>query len=439
MKTKIFSFFNEDIWRIQQENLPTIPGLLVKYLKILLLSVEGFIQDLCSLRASALTLYAMLSIVPVFAMLFGIAKGFGFEKKLEQQLIEQIPQQESMMMQLIEFAEKMLTNTKGGLVAGIGLAVLFFTVIKLISNIEESFNQIWKVKNGRPIGRKISDYLSLMLLAPLLLILSSSITVYLKAEIIGFAAAEYIPDYGTAVVLKLLNYSSWVIMWVLFSFTLIFVPNTKVHLGSGILAGIVSGTVYLIVQTLYINLQVGVSSYNAIYGTFAALPLFVIWLQIGWLIVLFGCEISYYHQNIDTYRHKDAFSNMSFSIQKVIALQITHLIVTRFASAETPLTAHQMAIKLDLPLSIVQSLLTRLTESGITVETNVAEDEDVVFQPAKDSDLLTISYVIDALDNCGSNELPDTEVEGLDNFIKVTRAFREKANLSEYNRLLKEI
>lgn len=439
MKTKIISFLDEDIWRLRQQDLPPIRGRLVKYLKITLLSVEGFIRDQCPLRASALTLYSMLSIVPVFAMLFGIAKGFGFEKKLEQQILEQIPQQETMMVQLIEFAEKMLANTKGGLVAGIGLTVLFFTVIKLISNIEESFNEIWKVKKGRSIGRKINDYLSLMLLAPLLLILSSSLTVFVKTEIAGFAASVHIPNYGTAVVLKLLNYSSWVIMWILFSFTLIFVPNTKVNYGAGILAGVISGTFYMIVQSLYINLQVGVSSYNAIYGTFAALPLFVIWLQIAWLIVLFGSEISYYHQNIDAYRHKKAYANMSFSIQKVIALQISHLIINRFVKAEHPLTENEIAINLDLPVSMVHSVLTQLIKSGIIVEIKVDEDKDEVFQPAKDTDLLTVSYVIDALENCGSNELPDTEIEGLEYFVNVTRAFREKANLSEYNQLLKEI
>ena len=439
MKIKIFNFFNEGIWEIQQQDLPLVTGLLVKHLKIFLLSVDGFVRDLCTLRASALTLYAMLSIVPVFAMLFGVAKGFDFEKKLEKQIIEQFPQQEAMMMQLIELAMKMLADTKGGLVAGIGLAVLFFMVIKMISNIEVSFNQIWKVKHGRPIARKVSDYLSLMLLAPLLLIISSSITVYVKTEIAGFAASVHIPDYGTAVVLKLLNYSSWLIMWILFSFTLIFVPNTKVNFGSGIIAGIFSGTVYLIVQSLYINLQIGVSSYNAIYGTFAALPLFVIWLQIAWLIVLFGCEISYYHQNIDAYRHKDVFSNMSFSMQKVIALQITHLIVIRFSRAEIPLTANEIAIKLDLPISLVQPVLTQLTDSGIIVEINVDEDEDEVFQPAKDTSLLTISSIIDALEHCGNNKLPDTEVEGLDSFIKITREFSERIKSSEYNRLLKEI
>ncbi len=439
MKTKLINFLNVDIWRIRQQDLSTARGLLIKYLKIVILSIEGFIRDQCPLRASALTLYSMLSIVPVFAMLFGIAKGFGFEKKLEQQIIEQIPQQETMMVQLIGFAEKMLASTKGGLVAGIGLAVLFFTVIKLISNIEESFNEIWKVKKGRTIGRKISDYLSMMLLAPLLLILSSSLTVYVKTEIAGFASYVAIPDYGTAVFLKLMNYSSWVIMWILFSFTLIFVPNTKVSLRSGILAGVISGTCYMIVQSVYITLQVGVSSYNAIYGTFAALPLFVIWLQVGWLIFLLGSEISYYHQNIDAYRHKKAFSNMSFSVQKIVALQISHLVVQRFVMDEQALSETEIAIKLDLPVSMVHTVLNHLVNSGILVEVRVNEDTEEVFHPAKDTSLLTISYVIDALENSGCNELPDTETRGLEHFVNVTQAFREKTAHSEYNQLLKEI
>src|SRR5664279_2577446 len=176
MGLNIISFVKEDIWLLHEQRLPLFKATIIKSLKIVILSVQGFSRDLCPLRASALTLYSILSIVPVIAMLFGIAKGFGFEKMLEQRLLEQAPDQDAMVLQLISFAQNMLDSTKGGVVAGIGIVVLFWTIINVIGNIEESFNYIWKIGKGRSISRKFSDYLSLMLLAPVVIIASSSIT-----------------------------------------------------------------------------------------------------------------------------------------------------------------------------------------------------------------------------------------------------------------------
>lgn len=178
MGFNIISFVKEDIWLLNEQRLPPAKAAFIKSLKIVLLSAQGFTRDLCSLRASALTLYSLLSIVPVIAMLFGIAKGFGFESMLEQHLIEQAPEHNALVAQLIGFAHKMLDSTKGGVVAGIGVVVLFWTIIKVIGNIEKSFNYIWKIGKGRSASRKFSDYLSLMLLAPVILIAASSMTVF---------------------------------------------------------------------------------------------------------------------------------------------------------------------------------------------------------------------------------------------------------------------
>ena len=183
MELNHYNFIKEDVWLLHEQKLPLFKATLIKSLKIVILSVQGFSRDLCPLRASALTLYSILSIVPVIAMLFGIAKGFGFETMLEKRLLEQAPDQDTMVLQLISFAQNLLESTKGGLVAGIGVVVLFWTIINVIGNIEESFNFIWKIAKGRSLSRKFSDYLSLMLLAPVLLIASSSITVFLDTKI----------------------------------------------------------------------------------------------------------------------------------------------------------------------------------------------------------------------------------------------------------------
>jgi membrane protein len=406
MSINITSFIKEDIWTISEKKYSFFQLLGIKTLKIILLSGQGFVRDLCQLRASALTLYSLLSIVPVIALLFGIAKGFGFEKKLEQQLLEKTSDQDSMMLQLIDFSQNMLASTKGGVVAGIGIIVLFWTVIKVIGNIESSFNHIWKIKKNRPLARKLSDYLSLMMLAPILLIASSSITVFVKTKIAWLVEVIQLPAFGTKMVLYAMSFSPLVIMSLLFTFIFIFMPNHKITLKAGVIAGVATGILYQMVQWIYLSLQIGVSSYNAIYGSFAALPLFLIWLQLGWVVVLFGCQISFYVQNFESYKHNEKFSNISFSLKKNIALQVCHVIVLRFAKGEAAPDVEVIANELLLPTSVVQRSLSTLIESHLIVELNVEENESVIYQPSRDINRLTITLVVEALETVGRNELP---------------------------------
>ena len=437
MGLNIKRFVNEELWLLHEQKLSPFKASLIKSLKIALLSIQDFSRDQCPLRASALTLYSLLSIVPVIAMLFGIAKGFGFEKMLEQRFIEQVPDQESSVLQLISFAQNMLDSTKGGIVAGIGTVVLFWTVISVISNIEESFNYIWKIGKGRSLSRKFSDYLSLMLLAPVVLIASGSITVFLKTEITWLMTVIHLPEYGTWLVIKALGLLPLLLMIGLFSFTFIFMPNHKINGRSGIIAGVVTGVLYHLLQWAYLSLQIGASSYNAIYGSFAALPLFVVWLQTGWMIILFGCEMAFFLQNYEIYRNHNRYADLSFSLKKVIALQITHLIIKHFSQLNNPLTAAEIATRLVMPIAIIQPILVTLTASHIIVEFKTQDDKDELYQPAVDINQLTIAYVINALEQCGQHHLPDISQEQL--FMDAVDHFRQLMESSEHNRLLKDI
>jgi membrane protein len=437
MEHKIIHFVKEGVWLLHEQTLPPLKATFIKSLKIALLSAQGFSRDLCQLRASALTLYSLLSIVPVIAMLFGVAKGFGFEMTLTERLIEQVPHQETTVIQLISFAQNLLESTKGGVVAGIGIVVLFWTIISLIGNIEESFNYIWKIPRGRSISRKYSDYLSLMLFAPIILIVANSITVLLNTEITWLITLIKLPDFGIWLVLKALGLLPLLLMIGLFTFTFIFMPNHHIHFRAGLIAGIVTGILYDLLQWTYISLQIGVSSYNAIYGSFAALPLFVVWLQMGWMTVLFGCEVAFYLQNYENYRNNNRFSNISFSLQKVIALQVTHLLIKHFSHFSKPLTADEVAAKLALPIAIVQPILLKLIASHILVEFNIQDEEDNVYQPAVDTSVLTIAFVINALEQCGQNQLPDINQERL--FMDAVDDFRNLMETSEQNGLLRDI
>ena len=409
MHQKIMDYFHVGLWQQKTElEEQRFQAQLIRYLKIFTLSVQAFIKDNASLRASALTMYTLLSIVPVIAMLFGIAKGFGFEQLLEQRLLDQAPEQNALIEKLFDMAKHLLDSTKGGVVAGFGIVLLFWTVLKVISNIEESFNHIWDVHKPRTPGRKLSDYLSLMLLAPLLLIASSSISVYVQTQLFSLIHSIALP--GTIIALKLLSYLPIIILWGLFSFVFIFMPNTTVSYRSGIIAGVISGTVYFIVQSLYVSLQIGVSSYNAIYGSFAALPLFLVWIQIAWIIVLFGSELSFFHQNIAVYQYNQHAKNLSFVSRTMLAQHIMHSIIARFKQANTlPYSAEQLSIKIQIPISILQALLNELTECQLLSRIIDPDTQETSYQPAHDVNLLNDQAITEALENHGdSYEIPKT-------------------------------
>lgn len=439
MVSKIVNFIKIDVWRIRLKEVSRTKSFLVKQLRIVLLAFRGFDEDKCLLRASALTFYSLLSIVPVVAMAFGIAKGFGFEKTLETQLLEKFQGQEEVLTNVIDFANKLLQNTKGGLIAGIGIAFLFWAVIKVLGNIEKSFNDIWGIKQARSFGRKFTDYLSIMLICPILVIMSSSVTVFIASQLVLITQKITLLGTISPVIFTLLKLLPYCVIWILFTFIYIFMPNTKVNFKAGILAGIIAGTIYQVVQWGYINFQVGVVKYNAIYGSFAALPLFLVWLQISWLVVLFGAEVSFAYQNVDTYEFEPDCLNISYSFKKLVTLQIVHLLVKDFYKDDKPLTAAQISHNLEIPIRLVRQILYELTECGIVSEVKRQKDKAVAYQPARATEMFTVKYVIDALENRGSRKIPVAQSKELDKLSECLKLFSDAVEKLPANTALKNI
>ena len=436
---KVLNFIKTDIWRIPLKKLPPAKSFFIKQLRVILLALRGFDEDKCNLRASALTFYALLSIVPVAAMAFGVAKGFGFEKLLERQLLERLTGQEEIVTNVIAFSRSLLDNTKGGAIAGIGVVILFWTIMKVLGNIEISFNEIWGIKTARSIGRKFSDYLSIMMICPVLLIMSSSLTVFIASQITLITAKIALLGALSPLIFFLLKLLPFCTLWVLFTFIYIFMPNTKVNFKSGILAGIVAGTVYQIVQWGYIAFQVGVAKYNAIYGSFAALPLFLVWLQLSWLVVLFGAEISFAHQNVDTYEFEPDCLRISYSFKRLMALQIAHSITKSFHKGEKPLTPTDISHKLDIPIRLVRQILYELVKSGVASEVKREDDKTVAYQPAQDIGKLTIESVISSLERDGSDNIPLAENQELKKISESLKTFSNAIQTSSANLSLKDI
>ncbi len=439
MLSKVIYFLTTELWRIRLKNYSRTKSFLIKQLRVIVLTVRGFAEDKCKFRASALTFYSLLSIVPVIAMMFGIAKGFGLEKKVEAELMQKMEGQQEVIEKVIGFASTLLDNTSGGFIAGIGVAFLFWTVIKVLSNIESAFNDIWGVKTPRHIGRKFSDYLSIMLVCPFLLVLASSVTVAISSQI--QTIIQKTPMFSTVgpfimFSLKLLPYST---IWIVFTFIFIFMPNTKVKFRYGLMAGIVSGTIFQIVQWIYINFQIGAAKYGAIYGSFAALPLFLLWLHISWMVVLFGAEFSFAHQNVETYEFEPDCLSASYSFKKLLSLLITNQLVTTFCHGGQPWDASEISHKLEIPIRLVRQILFELVGAGILSEVRKNGGKDVAYQPGVDTGKLTVKYVIESMENRGISDIPIEKTAEMDKLSKCLETFASDIEKSPANILLKDV
>ncbi len=432
-------FLRTDIWRFRANKLTARKSFWLTQLRILLLAIRGFNEDKCQLRASALTFYSLLSIVPVVALAFGVAKGFGLEKLLEKQLLAKLEGQEEVAERIIGFSQSLLENTRGGAIAGVGIAVLFWTVIKVLGNIESSFNDIWGIKKARTLGRKLADYLSIMMICPILLITASSVTVLLSTQITVMVEKLSLLGYVADLIVGLLRLLPYAVIWAVFTFIYAFMPNTKVRLKSAIWAGVLAGTIYQVVQFAYITFQIGVSKYGAIYGSFAALPLFLVWLQLSWLIVLFGAEVSFAHQNVETYEFEPDCLRVSHSFKRLVALMITSLCVKKFLQAEKPPTADTISHELEIPIRLARSLLFELTEARLLSEVYLSNSEDIAYQPASHIDELTIAAVMQRLDRHGIDAIPIAESDNVDKLRETVRRFYEMTEQSDANLKLKQL
>lgn len=436
---KAWKFARTGVWYIHLSKLSRPRAILLRWLRIFLLALRGFNDDKCPLRASALTFYSLLSVVPIAAMLFGIAKGFGFRQRLETQLLEQFPEHQEVALKIIEYSKSFLESARGGLVAGIGIILLFWIVVRVLGNIEQSFNDIWKIRQSRNFLRKFTDYLAIMLIGPINLIISSSATVLITAEVTELGEKFGLSGVVEPLVTLGLRVLPLLLIWILFAFIYIVMPNTRVHWKSGIVAAVIAGSVYQITQLIFVKFQLGVANYNAIYGSFAALPLFLIWLQLSWFIVLFGAEISYAVQYVDNYEFAPLVKTLSPVRKKLLSLYIVHLSVKVFAEGKNPLISSEISTKLGIPIVIVRDTLFTLVGAKLLSETYSEINKEIAYQPASDINRYTVSYVLKQLDEAGSNELPVAPNEQLDELSATLINFEQLVHSSPANKLLSDI
>ena len=261
----------------------------------LYLTIRFFTEKRVLTQASALTYSTLLAIVPMLAVVFAIARGFGYNKYIEVWFREVLASQPQVADVIVTFVNSYLVHTKSGIFLGVGLIFMLYTVLMLVNNVEETFNQIWQVNNSRPIIRSFANYLAMFFLFPIIIVISTGLSIFMET------VAGKMDDFVILepIVHKLFSFFPFMLMSLLFIFLYVYMPNTKVRFSCAIIPGILAGLAMYLLQIAYIHSQLWVTGYNAIYGSFAALPLFMLWVQISWAICLFGAQLTYTNQNLN--------------------------------------------------------------------------------------------------------------------------------------------
>ena len=395
---QIIRFFQKDIWRITEGDISSFRFLWLEVLKKVVLAIRFFTAKRVLQKASALTYSTLLAIVPISAVVFAIARGFGYSIYIEVWFRNAFESQPQVAEVIIGFVNSYLVHTKSGVFLGIGLIFMLYTVLMLVSNVEDAFNEIWQVKKPRSIFRTFTDYLAMFFVFPIIIVITSGISIFMAT------IADSMPDFMLLgpTLRFLIDLLPYVLMSGMFIALYVFMPNTHVKVTSAIIPGILAGFAMQGLQIFYIHAQMFLSGYNAIYGSFAALPLFMLWLQISWTICLFGAELCYTNQNLDYYDYDANTGEVSHRYKIMLASLLMSRICRRFANGQKPLSALELREQTTIPIRFVNELLFELTEAGLIVEiTNDEKGETSRYMPAEDLSNLSLGVMMDRLESTG--------------------------------------
>jgi membrane protein len=329
--------------------------------------------------------------------MFSVLKGLGVQNRLEPLILEHIAVgSEEVIVRVIEY----INNTNVARLGTFGLVFLILTVLTLLSNIEDSFNAIWYVRETRSLMRRFSDYFSVVILGPIFLLLAMSMTSALEAQAFTLRLQEM--AYVGVLIAFLFKVLPYMAMWAAFTFLYTFMPNIKVHMQAAMIGGIFGGTLWQFSQWAYVNFQVGVSKYNAIYGTMAALPILMVWIYLSWTIVLLGLEVAYAWQNLRNLRQEALGGEANFATLELMSLAVVVLLADRFQLGKPPLEAQEIAEQLDMPPKLTRNILGKLVRLRILSEVTREGLEEICFQPGRAADATEVFSLLTQLQEDGA-------------------------------------
>lgn len=400
----------------------------VRLIKTINLTVQAFLNRDLQIKSMAITYQTVFAMVPALALLLAISKGFGFQDIVEKELYAYFPSQSKALGAALGFVDSYLAEASSGILVGVGLIVLLWTLISLLSNIEDAFNNIWDLKTGRNTIQKIKDYIAIFLLIPILMILSSGISLFMSSTVLAVMPFKFL----TPMVNVLMELLPVVLTWGAFTLCFWLIPNTKVEFKFAAISGAFSAVAFEVLQLLFLNGQIYVSKYNAIYGSFAFLPLMLIWLQMSWLLLLSGCGLTYSLQNVFSYNFFGNLSNVAESYFRKVLLVVTAVVYRRFHLGLSAPTRNSLSTTYGLPIRMVSHISDRLKKAGL-IQYNEGEDEkdDPGIIPTTDTDRIMVKDVVTRVESAGmKNFIPEfntTYRQALDELSEISDRMYEAA------------
>ena len=398
---QIREFIQYDLWRQPHMEIHAPKKRwLYRFLQTIILVARGFKDQVLVVRANSLSFALLFAFIPMMALIYAIARGFGFEEIVKSTISSSFLAEANVATVLLEWIERYLETARDGLFLGIGLIVLIWAVYAFFNMLENSFNSIWNVKQSRSFARRMTNYVMTLLLVPVLVVVTSGISILLNStEVLASVLDGIVPIRKF-----MLRFLPFVATTGVFTWIFIAIPNTKVKFSSAIIPSILMGLLYQVVQALSMYLVVLFTRMSFVYGAFSAIPLVLIWLNITCWLLLIGAELAFAIQNNDMFAYEKDLKAMSRRYKDYVMLYLLSVIIRRFEAGEAPQTAQDMAAENQLPIRLVQQLLSRLEETVIVRRVYIEDEEEHAFIPALDTKAITVEMVIGRISAQGTEE-----------------------------------
>lgn len=401
---KIKHYFTKTIWEREPADCAGARRYWLVIIQFLLIVLRNSWRNQAFLRASALAFTSLLALVPLLAILFSILKGLGVQNQVAPFLLEQLSAgSQEVATKIINYID----NTNMTSLGGIGFAGLLFAVIMLLDSVEDAFNEIWLVKETRTLSIKLGGYLVVIICTPLLIFTALSMTTFLEGRsafqwlLTTVHLGDSLPGF--------LYIIPHLVVWVALTFLYMVVPNTKVNFCAALRGAFLAATLWQLAQWFYVHFQLGVSKNNIIYGTMAALPTFMLWIYVSWLILLFGVEVVHAQQNIKSLRREIRLGPLSQKVRELLSLAILQDMAIASGNKISGWRGEHFGELFDLPEKIVKELLINLMEEGFIFST---ADDPPVYTLAQNPEKIMISAVLSALRDSSSGWQPLSFTKG---------------------------
>lgn len=391
---QLASRYDELIWQTDTSPLPRWQRGLVAAARILHPVIADLINGMPALRAMSLVYTTLLSLVPLLAVSFSVLKGFGVHNQIEPMLLNMLSPLGDKAAEITQRIIGFVENMKAGVLGSVGLAMLIYTIISLTQKIERAFNEIWHVREERPLSQRFANYLSVILVGPVLVFSALGVIATMMSSAVVRELASYQP-LGTMIELfsKLIPY---LLIIAAFSFVYSFVPNTKVRVRSALLGGIVSSLLWNSTGWLFAAFIADANNYTAVYSAFASLILFMIWLYLNWLILLIGSSIAFYHQHPEYQRLQGEEPPLSNHQREQLTLEVMAEIADRFLHGRPPIDSATLSRELGVPRYAIDEIVTQLLKASLLTHTAEEPPGLVLLKPPGDIPLHELILLIRA-------------------------------------------